>query len=757
MQPWEPQPEQPCTGAVPARPSWDPPAGTGPTAAPAVPAAPQWTPGSPAAPAWQAAAPAFHPAAPASQPAAPAWQPTDPAWQPQAARQPSAAAPGPAALRDSFGAGAAGAGAALLTAFAASGVIAALVSDSPLGRAGASFPVARFGAWLYGLAFGAPLTFAAGGSSSSYGSGSFGVNIHLPVPLILLVACVVTAALTVRSQRARPVLEPAAVLVASAGAAVVPAVVGLVTALASGTSGSSTAEIFSGGAQVGVSPFPAVAYPALIVFAVSALARFAAGGVRVPSGLVQAGVGPSLRAVGDYLLLTAALASVVVLAVALTASATVGAVLGGWLLLFPGIGVLGAQLAAFAPLEVSGSGNGSLGGVGSLLSGAGLSDGSRSAGGSQSVFLFGGQAPGWTWALLLIPVVGVVIAGVRYTLRRPPTATPPLAGAAVTGLLLTAVLFLLDLYLRVGASASGRASTSLLGGASGSGAGGVGIGPLGYLSALVVGALIPLAGWLLTPALYRGAPGLLRSTASLPVRSRSVLAVLPALPGGHPGAPAGGGTGGAGALGLGLVLLLLASGGGVAAGRSLTGDSTASQDTALADVPQDTYTPPTEAAPSYDDPATDTPSYTPDPTPTPPAAPTVSPGGIDLSAVADDAVTPQVASTLDNYFGAINRHDGAAAVANFDPSGAVNPNDSSQVAQFQRDTSTSSDDQVVIHAIEPDPENAGGYLVSVSFRSQQAPSFGPGGNEACTNWDLSYHMTPQFKLLRSSGASHSAC
>ena len=55
----------------------------------------------------------------------------------------------------------------------------------------------------------------------------------------------------------------------------------------------------------------------MILFAVSALARFGAGGVRVAPGLVQAGLGPSLRAVGDYLLLTAALASVVGLAVAL--------------------------------------------------------------------------------------------------------------------------------------------------------------------------------------------------------------------------------------------------------------------------------------------------------------------------------------------------------------------------------------------------------------------------------------------------------
>jgi hypothetical protein len=632
-----------------------------------------------------------------------------------------------------------------------------VVADATRGASGAVFPVARVGAWLFGLGFGAPLTFVAGGSASSYGSGSVGVNIHLPVPLIMLVAGVVTAALTVRSQRARPVLEPAGALVAAGCAAVVPAVVGLVTALASATSsGASGTRIFAGNAQLGLSTLPATAYPALVVFTVSALARFGAGGVRVPAGLVQAGIGPALRAVGDYLLLTAALTSIVALAVALVDTSSVGPVLGGWLLTLPGLGLLAAQLAAFAPLEMSGASGGSLSGVGSLLSSAGLSGGSGSAAASKSVTLYGGPAPAWTWLLLVIPVVGIVVAGIRYTLRRPASTTAPVGAAVLTGLVLAAVLFVLDLYLRFGGSAAGQASTSALGGASGSGAGGIGIGALGYLSALVVGALVPLVGWVLTPMLYRGAPGLLRATASLPFRSRPVLAVLPPRRGSHPETEPAGRSAASGALVLALVLLLAAAGGGVAAGQALADPTTDPQTTSADAGVQPTYVPPTEAAPSFPaDPATQTPSFTPDPTTA--SAPTVSAGGIDLSAVAEDPVVSDVAGTLDNYFGAINRHDGAAALSNFDPSGALNPNDPSQVAQFQRETSTSTDDQVVIHYIQPDPGTAGGYLVSVSFRSRQAPSFGPGGNQACTLWNLSYHMTAQFKLLRSSGAQHTAC
>jgi hypothetical protein len=78
------------------------------------------------------------------------------------------------------------------------------------------------------------------------------------------------------------------------------------------------------------------------------------------------------------------------------------------------------------------------------------------------------------------------------------------------------------------------------------------------------------------------------------------------------------------------------------------------------------------------------------------------------------------------------------------------------VDRFSQDISTSSDDQVVIHAIQPDPSNAGGYLVTLTFRSQQDPALGPGGNEACTNWGLTYRLTAQFKLLGSQDATHVA-
>ena len=759
MHPWEPGADNPTTGGMPPRPSWDPPSTGASPARPPASATPAPVPPPP-----PTAAPNTHGVSmTGGAPATGGYAAPGPAGWPPAS--PSGAASGATGARDSLVAGAAGAAAALVTAFIASGVLAAVVSNATDGRSSDAFPVARIGAWLVGLAFGAPLAVTSGGSASSYGSVAVGVDVHLPVPLILLVACVVTAVLTVRSQRARPVSEPARVLAAAACAAVVPALAGLVTALASAASaGSSGTQLFAGHAQFGVSPLPAAAFPALILFGVSALARFGAGGVRVPPGLVQAGVGPSLRSVGDYLVLTAALASVVALAIALAvAPSSVSGVLGGWLVLLPGLGVLGAQLAAFAPAELSGSGGGSLGGVGSLLSGAGLSGGSGSASGSQSLTVFGGDAPAWTWALLLIPVVGIVVAGVRYTLRRPASTTPPVGPALLTGLLLAVVVFVLDLYLRVTASATGSASTSLLGGGSGSGAGAISIGALGYLSAFVVGVLIPLVGWLLTPVLYRSAPGLLRATASLPARSRPVLAVLPAHNRGIPdAASASGGRAPTGALVLGLALLLVAAGSGVAAGRTLIDDSSGSSSYAAStDLPPQDYAPPTDAPPtdappSYtEDPSTETPSYPPDPTPT--AAPTVSPGGIDIAAVADSPVIGDVAGTLDSYFGAINRHDGAGAAANFDPSGAINPNDPNQVAKFQRDTSTSADQDVVIHSVDPDPANPGGYLVAVSFQSTQAPSFGPGGNEACTRWDLNYHMTAQFKLLRSSDASHAAC
>jgi hypothetical protein len=679
-------------------------------------------------------------------------------------RAPSRALLGQDGVRDSLAAGGAAVLSALLTAYAIAAVLAAVVSGAT-GAATSGFPLGRMGAWFFGLGFGAPLVLEAGGSASSFGSGSVGASLHVPIPLILAMACAVTVSLTVRFQRSRPIVEPVGVLVASGCAAVVPLVVGMIDALASQTSSGASALIFTGSAHAGLSVLAATLYPALIVFLVSAAARCAAGGVRVPAAFENLGVGPALRAVGDYLLFTAGLASVVVLVAMLLELPSVGAAFGIWLLMFPGLGLLGAQLTAFAPLHLGGSTAGSLTGSGPLFGGGGLPSGGGSLGGSTSFSLYGGALPAWAPLLLLIPMLGLVVAGLRYTLRRPPAVTAPCAGSAVTGLAMVVVTFGLDRYLEFGGSAAGSASTSALGGASGGGAGGIGIGALGYLSAFVVGALIPLVGWLLTPVLYRRAPGALRAAAAIPVRSSRVRAVLPPRRGEAPRTYAGPQTPPAaeirrptgGLVVVAIVLLAVAGGGGV--GWVLAGNShtTPSATGTLGGDAGQTVAPPSIGLPSFsDDPATETPTLPSEP-PTSAAPPTVSAGGIALGEVADNPVSADIADTLDSYFGSINAHDGAGAASAFDPSGAINPNDPSQVAKFQRDTSTSTDDQIVVHSIQADPANPGGYLVAVSFRSQQAPSFGPGGNEACTLWTLTYQMTAQFKLLRSHDGQHTSC
>jgi hypothetical protein len=110
---------------------------------------------------------------------------------------------------------------------------------------------------------------------------------------------------------------------------------------------------------------------------------------------------------------------------------------------------------------------------------------------------------------------------------------------------------------------------------------------------------------------------------------------------------------------------------------------------------------------------------------------------------------------MDTYFTGINAHNGALAASVFDPSGIVNPNDAQQVATFSRQISTTTDEQIVIHSIAVNA--SGGYLVALSFRSHQAPSYGPGGNEACTDWNLTYSFTGTYKLIRSTTAQHTTC
>jgi hypothetical protein len=91
---------------------------------------------------------------------------------------------------------------------------------------------------------------------------------------------------------------------------------------------------------------------------------------------------------------------------------------------------------------------------------------------------------------------------------------------------------------------------------------------------------------------------------------------------------------------------------------------------------------------------------------------------------------------LNTYFSGIDQKNYQQAASVFDPSGSFNEQ------QFANGEATTRDGKVVLVGLQP----SGSQPVrkaEVTFRSHQAPGYGPQGapNETCTNWDITYGLT----------------
>jgi hypothetical protein len=117
---------------------------------------------------------------------------------------------------------------------------------------------------------------------------------------------------------------------------------------------------------------------------------------------------------------------------------------------------------------------------------------------------------------------------------------------------------------------------------------------------------------------------------------------------------------------------------------------------------------------------------------------------------------------FDQYFGGINSGNPAQSLAVLDPAGTLNPNDDRDRQNFIRGVSTSHDSDIVLQTLQSDPTNPGTVRAGVTFRSTQAPGFGPPGseNETCTIWMVTYTLTQSepgvFRIFRSE-AQHQPC
>lgn len=137
--------------------------------------------------------------------------------------------------------------------------------------------------------------------------------------------------------------------------------------------------------------------------------------------------------------------------------------------------------------------------------------------------------------------------------------------------------------------------------------------------------------------------------------------------------------------------------------------------------------------------------------PTTPAMPGITAAGIDIGAVRSDPHIAAVADLFDRYLTATDAHDGSDLVDIFDPAGVIRSDTADGVATWESEVSTTSDDQMRLTAIRPNPQVPGGLLVHAAFRSQQDPSLGPDG-QSCTNWDLVFRLTPYGGGYRVFGA-----
>jgi hypothetical protein len=151
--------------------------------------------------------------------------------------------------------------------------------------------------------------------------------------------------------------------------------------------------------------------------------------------------------------------------------------------------------------------------------------------------------------------------------------------------------------------------------------------------------------------------------------------------------------------------------------------------------------------------------------PTTAGAPTLpaAVGTVRLDPSLDPAQAPAVAAVFDKYFTAVNARNANGALAVMDPNGSINQGDASAVKRFSDGISTSSDDDILLLALGPDPTGKGTLQARVTFRSQQGAGKGPKGRESetCTRWDVTYSVTQpgggDYRIWGSTSAGSRPC
>ena len=148
------------------------------------------------------------------------------------------------------------------------------------------------------------------------------------------------------------------------------------------------------------------------------------------------------------------------------------------------------------------------------------------------------------------------------------------------------------------------------------------------------------------------------------------------------------------------------------------------------------------------------------------SVPSAQPTSVGMVGIGDnisgDSAAPAVAGIFNTYFTGINGHDYQQAVSVFDPAGVIDPNNSSQVAQFSQGVSTTTDSAVTLANITPS-DGSTVQTAELQFTSHQQAGYGPKDDPSgtCTNWDVTYTLSQDssgnYLISNVSGSRDSAC
>jgi hypothetical protein len=362
----------------------------------------------------------------------------------------------------------------------------------------------KVGLWMFTASFGAPLVGHSSSGVSEPGD-PFGTERsattfsgYLSVPLIITIVLVLVGWLSRRAERARPSTDRTTQVLACLYTGAVAAVVGLVAALATGFSLRDTAA-FGGTGSTHVHPaiFRTAFFALLLVASAAFVGRAVFAGRLRSYGLPDARrafmAGP-VGAAWSYLVLSSAFGSIGLFVALMVSDGQALRKLELWFYSLPIGGIAAAEFGALAPLGYHANGSG--------------------IGGHERVFVLSDVVGRWYLLLILVPVLATVLAAIRFTIRRPRQAQPPWRDALITGGTLAFATLLLNVFFAIEGTTSSSGSFAL----TVSGWAGFEGFPA-FAVAFVVGALIPLIGFLVTPRLYAAQPRLVTRIGAFPART----------------------------------------------------------------------------------------------------------------------------------------------------------------------------------------------------------------------------------------------